>query len=159
MDFYRFVNSKDIREHLRSIGYEFTSLEAAWLVHRCRDATMFEKIDAWGYIIKNMPDCEVTVAREPCEHFMLHGLLGKYIYEYDCLLHMILRRQNYTFEVLDKDNNVVYENNYIYRDTSNIRIIVHDRYKESKEQLYCRIYADYRLEHRNNIVELENMTV
>ena len=29
MDIFRFVNSKDIREYLRSIGYEFNSLEAA----------------------------------------------------------------------------------------------------------------------------------
>ena len=29
MDILRFVNSKDIREHLRNIGYEFNSLEVA----------------------------------------------------------------------------------------------------------------------------------
>ena len=29
MDVFRFINSKDIREYLRSIGYEFNSLEAA----------------------------------------------------------------------------------------------------------------------------------
>lgn len=29
MDIFRFVNSKDVREHLKSIDYELNSLEAA----------------------------------------------------------------------------------------------------------------------------------
>lgn len=33
MDIFRFINSKDIREHIRSIRYEFNSLEAAWLIY------------------------------------------------------------------------------------------------------------------------------
>lgn len=43
MNILRFVNSKDIREHLRNIGYEFNSLEAAWLIYQCRDAAIDEK--------------------------------------------------------------------------------------------------------------------
>ena len=43
MNILRFVNSKDIREHLRNIDYEFNSLEAAWLIYQCRDATIDEK--------------------------------------------------------------------------------------------------------------------
>lgn len=48
MDIFRFVNSKDIREHLRNIGYEFNSLEAAWLIYQCRDAAIDEKHKAWN---------------------------------------------------------------------------------------------------------------
>lgn len=43
MDILRFVNSKDIREHLGNINYEFNSLEAAWLIYQCHDATIDEK--------------------------------------------------------------------------------------------------------------------
>lgn len=43
MDILRFVNSKDIRKHLETIGYEFNSLETAWLIYQCRDATIDEK--------------------------------------------------------------------------------------------------------------------
>lgn len=43
MDIFRFVNSKDVREHLKSIDYEFNSLEAAWLIYQCRDAAIDEK--------------------------------------------------------------------------------------------------------------------
>ncbi len=32
MDFYRFINSKDIREYHWRIGYEYNAAEAAWLV-------------------------------------------------------------------------------------------------------------------------------
>ena len=48
MNILRFVNSKDIREHLRNIGYEFNSLEAAWLIYQCRDAAIDEKHKAWN---------------------------------------------------------------------------------------------------------------
>lgn len=48
VDILRFINSKDIREHLGNIGYEFNSLEAVWLIYRCRDATIDEKHKAWN---------------------------------------------------------------------------------------------------------------
>ena len=41
----RFVNSKDIRQHLLDINYEFTTAEASWLVYECRNATLQEKIN------------------------------------------------------------------------------------------------------------------
>ena len=37
MDITRFINSRDIREHLKKIGYQFTSLEAAWLIWQCKN--------------------------------------------------------------------------------------------------------------------------
>lgn len=51
MDILRFINSKYIREHLGNIGYEFNSLEAVWLIYRCRDATIDEKHKAWNELI------------------------------------------------------------------------------------------------------------
>lgn len=60
MDIFRFVNSKDVREHLRDIGYEFNSLEAAWLIYQCRDAAIDEKHKAWNELIAHagLPDRE-----------------------------------------------------------------------------------------------------
>ena len=43
MDITRFINSRDIREHLKKIGYQFTSLEAAWLIWQCKNITLAEK--------------------------------------------------------------------------------------------------------------------
>lgn len=56
MDFYKFINSKDVREHLENIGYKFNALEAAWLVYQNRTATFKEKHVAWQNIIDTMPD-------------------------------------------------------------------------------------------------------
>ena len=52
-----FVNSKDIRKYLQDISYEFTTPQAAWLVHRCRRLTMEKRHAAWREIIRDMPDC------------------------------------------------------------------------------------------------------
>ncbi len=60
MDFYRFINSKDIREYHRRIDYEYNAAEAAWLVYQCRDADIEEKHGAWRWIIANMDDYEVA---------------------------------------------------------------------------------------------------
>lgn len=43
MDIYSFVNSKDIRKHLRDIKYEFNSLETAWLIYSCHRLCYNEK--------------------------------------------------------------------------------------------------------------------
>ena len=43
MDIIRFINSRDIREYLKNRNYPFTALEAAWLIYRCRSATIKEK--------------------------------------------------------------------------------------------------------------------
>lgn len=36
MDFYKFINSKDIENHLRKIDYKFNSLEVTWLIYQLR---------------------------------------------------------------------------------------------------------------------------
>ena len=61
---FRFMDSKDIREHLRQIGYSFTAPEAAFLVWQCRSATLKEKISAWREISEAMPNCPLTRRKE-----------------------------------------------------------------------------------------------
>ena len=60
MDLYNLVNSVDIREYHKNIGYKYNSLEAAWLVYQCQSLTIPEKHDVWQWIVSNMPDVEVT---------------------------------------------------------------------------------------------------
>lgn len=79
MDILRFVNSKDIREHLRNIGYEFNSLEAAWLIYQCHDATIDEKHKAWNELIEKMPDCTVTERLNTVPQDSLHAFLRQYM--------------------------------------------------------------------------------
>lgn len=63
MDITNFINSRDIRDHHRKIGYKYNALEAAWLVYQCRDVNVKQKHDAWKWIIQNMPDCKVSNGR------------------------------------------------------------------------------------------------
>ena len=57
MDINRFFNSCDVAAHLRETGYEFSMLEAAFIVHLSLDATLDERIAAWREIAETMPDC------------------------------------------------------------------------------------------------------
>ena len=59
MDILKFINSKDIREYLQKINYQFTPIEAAWLVWKSTNTTLKENHTAWGEIIKTMPDCRI----------------------------------------------------------------------------------------------------
>ena len=42
MDIYRFIDSRDMREHLQKLNYAFTPPEAAFLVYRGKAATLEE---------------------------------------------------------------------------------------------------------------------
>ena len=59
MNIFRFINSKDIRRHLRELQYQFTVPEAAFLIFMSRIVPLKEKFDAWQEIINTMPDCSL----------------------------------------------------------------------------------------------------
>ena len=82
MDIFRFVNSKDVREHLRDIGYEFNSLEAAWLIYQCRDAAIDEKHKAWNELIATMPDCPIEKRTNTAAQDSLHAFLRQCMSNY-----------------------------------------------------------------------------
>ena len=63
MDIYRFIDSRDIREHLKKLDYQFSTPETAFLVWHCRTATLNEKIAAWEDIISTMPNCSMSPRR------------------------------------------------------------------------------------------------
>ena len=70
MNILNFINSKDIREHLKAINYEFNSLEAAWLIYHSRNATIEEKHAAWRELINTMPDCKIEERMNANSHDM-----------------------------------------------------------------------------------------
>ena len=75
VDVCRFINSKDIRDYLRSIHYQFTPIEAAWLINECRELTLQEKHAAWQELINTMQDCPIeerlwTAARPSLHDFL-----------------------------------------------------------------------------------------
>ena len=58
-DILRFIDSRELRDRLEKENYQFSSLEAAWLIHECKEATVEEKHRAWKDLIETMPDCSV----------------------------------------------------------------------------------------------------
>ena len=64
MDIFDFVDSRDIREHLRSIDFQPSTIEAAYLVWFSKTATLDQKCEAWQEIARTMPNCslEATLA-------------------------------------------------------------------------------------------------
>lgn len=70
MDIYNFINSKDIYRYLRSINYEFSPLECAWLIWQSRRATVNDRHEAWSDIINTMPDCEIPNYKDSLHTFL-----------------------------------------------------------------------------------------
>ena len=79
MNIYEFVNSRDIREHLQKTGFVPNSLEASCLVYQSNNHTIEEKRTAWEWIIKNMPDCEVSGKNIETPQKSLHEFLKRYM--------------------------------------------------------------------------------
>ena len=55
-DIFQYVNSRDIREHLQKLDFQFTPLQAAWLVWQCEQMSLKGRIDAWRDIAATMSD-------------------------------------------------------------------------------------------------------
>lgn len=79
MDIYRFIESKDVREHLKKMDYSFDAVEAAYLVGECNAVTFEEKIAAWRQIIDELPDCSFAQYRGAPETPDFHEYLSEYI--------------------------------------------------------------------------------
>ena len=78
MEIYSFINSKDIAEHCRTIGHEFTPLEMAFIVY-LSDKTLSERHRAWQWIIDTLPDMEVPERRNMNHFDSLHQFLCDYM--------------------------------------------------------------------------------
>ena len=63
MDIIKFINSKDIAEHLRKINHQFSPLEAMYLIHVSRNISLDEKHKVYKELIKLYPDCKVEERR------------------------------------------------------------------------------------------------
>ena len=112
MDVLRFVNSKDIRKHLEEIKYEFSSLEAAWLIYQCRDATIKEKHQAWKELIETMPDCRIEERMGTIPQDSLHGFLESYMKIENELINEFY--DDHHADTYDDNKPYVYKFEYIY---------------------------------------------
>lgn len=104
MDFYQFINSQDIREHLTEIEYQFTSLECAFIVWQSLNHTLAQKWEAWEWLIENTSDCAVPERMNCAGWKSLHGFLKSYIdleKKYLSLFERAMDNAVYTFEIQD----------------------------------------------------------
>lgn len=79
MDICSFINSKTICDYLREIKYEFSALEAAWLIFHCRSITLRDKHEAWKQLVQEMPDCKVKKRPNCMGRESLFELINEYI--------------------------------------------------------------------------------
>ena len=99
MNYYQFINSKDIREYLKKVNYEFSSIETAWLIFQCQHITLQEKFQCWERLTEEMPDCEIPKRPNCIYRESLHEFLKKYI--------SILKQQYERF--CQSEDNAVYQ--------------------------------------------------
>ena len=103
LDILSFIDSLDIRNHLKDQQYQFGTPEAAFLVWCCRSKTLREKFLAWNRIIQTMPDC---------------GMTGRYNMEQIPDFHMFLNQymdlQKRQFESFKNPAGCVYFSDFCY---------------------------------------------
>ena len=79
-DILRFIDSTELRDRLENENYQFSSLEAAWLIRECKEATVAEKHRAWRDLIETMPDCSVPRMFKCVPQLEgLHAFLNRYM--------------------------------------------------------------------------------
>jgi len=59
MDIYSYLNSKDVADHCRSIGHQFNTMEAAFIINSCHRLSVREKHAAFRELMETMPDMQL----------------------------------------------------------------------------------------------------
>ena len=81
MDIYSFIPSRDIAEHCRTIGHEFTPLEIAVIIYHSKK-NLAERHKAWQEIINTMPDTKVIEWAESKRKQKLYDSLHQFLQDY-----------------------------------------------------------------------------
>ena len=75
MDIFHVIESNDIAQHIKSIGYRFTDIQKAWLIRACRSATQSERHAAWEELINSSADQKVVSGLHPEGWDSLHQMI------------------------------------------------------------------------------------
>lgn len=113
MDFCEFINSNAIRNHLKEMKYEFTSMESAFVVWQSKTHTMEQKHEAFQYIIDNMADCQIV--QKPWSAVELNWTI-----KHNTLHKMLKRFMEVEYEIIDAvkkdEENALYSVRAVYED-------------------------------------------
>ena len=69
-----YVNSRDVADFLLGIRYEFSLIEAAWLIFHCKNLTMEERHNAWMSLRESYSDVNIDL-----EYAEYKGSLFSYV--------------------------------------------------------------------------------
>ena len=111
MEMTDFLNSGDIAEHWRRIGFFCTPLQSAYLVWHNRTKTLAEKHAAWREIIQSMPDCPVAEGHRKTNMGLSDALAGS-LHEF--LRAFISLRENLIKRFYQKSDHAVYRYRVLY---------------------------------------------
>ena len=111
MEMTDFLNSGDIAEHWRRIGFFCTPLQSAYLVWHNRTKTLAEKHAAWREIIQSMPDCPVAEGHRKTNMGLSDALAGS-LHEF--LRAFISLRENLIKRFYQKGDHAVYRYRVLY---------------------------------------------
>lgn len=143
MDIAKFINSKDIREHLINIGYKFNSLEAAWLIFQSKSASIEEKHQAFKELIDTMPDCKIKERMNTEPKDSLHAYLQEYMECENKLLNDFFTPANdwfYMLEWYEQDDQGIWNpKNKLYNTFESAQKEFLDECKEWQEKFHYRI--------------------
>ncbi|MBR5114503.1 MAG: hypothetical protein IK101_04315 [Oscillospiraceae bacterium] len=56
-DYYDYIDSRDVREHLRAVGFHLSPRDAAYLAAESRRLSVAERRAAWAEIMRGLGDC------------------------------------------------------------------------------------------------------
>ncbi len=108
MDYYKFINSKDIREHLIKISYKFTPEEALYVIHDSRSRTLDEKREAYKALVSENRGYKLKERRfEAFKGHTLESFVDAYLQNIDSFVEECKRPD---------DNAVYYAETYNPRD-------------------------------------------
>ncbi len=77
MDFYKYINSKDVAEYLRKINFHLNPLQCLWIIFQNENITLNEKTQALEYILE-MPDYEFESYEYP-SGVGVHRIINDYL--------------------------------------------------------------------------------
>ena len=151
LDVFEFINSKDIKEHLKKTDYKFNSLEAAWLIYQCKSATIEEKHTAWKELIRTMPDCRIEKRMNTIPQESLHGFLRKFIdYEENIFDEYFTSTENWIYTVEWLEQNTWFSSDKLYKTFEKAQQELLEEFKDWERKYIYRI-TKQKLERKQHI--------
>lgn len=101
-----FIKSKDIKEHLLKLKYNFSTLEKAFVIFHADHKTLSEKHDAYKLLIETEKDTEILKRNNTNYYPSLFELLNKYMEIEDSIIKEFYDEENavYRFKYMCDDD-------------------------------------------------------